>query len=130
MRTSEKPSGINNKIQMTRILNMPAMATEGTTVCYTVTHDDLIDFAREIIERTKEMDEAEKTAVELKADIAEKKQRCDYLGLQIRDREAELGTVLKKLQTTSSLGRRPEKGVLGYRSDEVENYVQATEAIV
>ena len=40
---------------------MPAMATEGTTVCYTVTHDDLIDFAREIIERTKEMDEAEKT---------------------------------------------------------------------
>lgn len=60
MRTSEKPSEINNKIKMTRILNMPAMATEGTTVCYTVTHDDLIDFAREIIERTKEMDEAEK----------------------------------------------------------------------
>ena len=60
MRTSEKPCIINNKIQMTRILNMPAMATEGTTVCYTVTHDDLIDFAREIIERTKEMDEAEK----------------------------------------------------------------------
>lgn len=60
MRTSEKPSEINDKIQMTRILNMPAMATEGTTVCYTVTHDDLIDFAREIIERTKEMDEAEK----------------------------------------------------------------------
>ena len=45
---------------MTRILNMPAMATEGPTVCYTVTYDDLIDFAREIIERTKEMDEAEK----------------------------------------------------------------------
>ena len=60
MRTSEKPCIINNKIQMTRILNMPAMAAEGTTVCYTVTHDDLIDFAREIIERTKEMDEAEK----------------------------------------------------------------------
>ena len=46
--------------KMTKILNMPAMATEGTTVCYTVTHDDLIDFAREIIERTKEMGEAEK----------------------------------------------------------------------
>ena len=44
---------------MTKILTMPAMVTEGTTVCYTVTHDDLIDFAREIIERTKEMDEAE-----------------------------------------------------------------------
>ena len=36
------------------------MATEGTTVCYTVTHDDLIDFAREIIERTKEMNDVEK----------------------------------------------------------------------
>ena len=45
---------------MTKILTMPAMATESTTVCYTVTHYDLIDFAREIIERTKEMDEAEK----------------------------------------------------------------------
>ena len=60
VRTSEKPCIINNKFQMTKILTMPAMATEGTTVCYTVTHDDLIDFAREIIERTKEMDEAEK----------------------------------------------------------------------
>ena len=59
MRTSEKPSAINNKIQMTKILNMPAMAAEGATVCYTVPHDDLIDFAREIIERTKEMDDAE-----------------------------------------------------------------------
>lgn len=76
----------------------------------------------------EEIGQDEKTAVELKADIAEKKQRCDYLGLQIRDREAELGTVLKKLQTTSSLGRRPEKGVLGYRSDDVENYVEAAEA--
>lgn len=66
--------------------------------------------------------------MELKADIAEKKQRCDYLGLQIRDRETELGTVLKKLQTTSSLGKRPEKGFLGYRSDDVENYVEAAEA--
>ena len=64
----------------------------------------------------------------MKEDIAEKKQRCAYLGLQIRDREAELGTVLKKLQTTSSLGKRPEKGVLGYRSDDVENYVEAAEA--
>ena len=50
---------------------MPAMATESTTVCYTVTHDDLIDFAREIIERTKEMDEAEKaeTSAPVSADM-------------------------------------------------------------
>ena len=56
---------------MTKILTMPAMATEGTTVCYTVTHDDLIDFAREIIERTKEMDEAEKaeTSASVSADM-------------------------------------------------------------
>ena len=46
--------------QMKKFHDMPAMAAEGATVCYTVTHDDLIDFAREIIERTKEMDEAEK----------------------------------------------------------------------
>jgi len=45
---------------MAKILTMPAMAAEGATVCYPVTHDDLIDFAREIIERTKEMYEAEK----------------------------------------------------------------------
>jgi hypothetical protein len=38
---------------------MPAMA-EGMTVCYTVTHNDLIDFAHEIMERTKEMNDAEK----------------------------------------------------------------------
>ena len=57
--------------KMTKILTMPAMATEGTTVCYTVTHDDLIDFAREIIERTKEMDEAEKaeTSASVSADM-------------------------------------------------------------
>lgn len=76
----------------------------------------------------EEIGQDERTAVELKVDIAEKKQQCDYLGLQIKEREAELDTVLKKLQTTSSLGRRPEKGVLGYRSDEVENYVEAAEA--
>ena len=38
---------------------MPVMA-EGMTVCYTVTHHDLIDFAHEIMERTKEMNDAEK----------------------------------------------------------------------
>ena len=58
MRTSEKPSVINNRIQMTKILNMPVMAEKGT-VCYNVTHDDLIDFAMAIIEGTKEMHEAE-----------------------------------------------------------------------
>ena len=37
---------------------MPGMAER--QVCYTVTHDDLIDFAREIMERTREMNDAEK----------------------------------------------------------------------
>ena len=37
---------------------MPGMAER--PVCYTVTHDDLIDFAREIMERTREMNDAEK----------------------------------------------------------------------
>jgi hypothetical protein len=66
---------------MTRILNMPAMATEGTTVCYTVTHDDLIDFAREIIERTKEMDEAEKAETQdgyyTRKEVMTLLKRCD-----------------------------------------------------
>lgn len=41
---------------------MPVMA-EATAVCYTVTHDDLLEFAREIVERTKDMNEAEKVEV-------------------------------------------------------------------
>ena len=107
------------------------------------TMDAVVEQKRELIDRQEnnlkvqsltrdrlkeEIGQDERTAVELKADIAEKKQRCDYLGLQIKDREAGLGTVLKKLQTTSSLGKRPEKGVFGYRSDDVENYVEAAEA--
>ena len=109
----------------------------------TATMDAVIEQKQELIDRQEnslkvqsltrdrlkeEIGQDEKTAVELKADIAEQKRRCDYLGLQITEREKELETVLKKLQTTSSLGKRPEKGVLGYRSDEVENYVQAAEA--
>ena len=105
--------------------------------------DAIVEQKRELIDRQEnslkvqsltkdrlkeEIVQDERTAVELKADIAEKKRRCDYLGLQIKDREAELGTVLKKLQTTSSFGKRPEKGLLGYRSDDVENYVEAAEA--
>ena len=41
---------------------MPAMEERGA-VCYTVTHEDLIDFAHEIIERTKEMNEAENAEI-------------------------------------------------------------------
>ena len=44
---------------MRRSFNVPAMEERGT-VCYTVTHEDLIDFAHEIMERTKEMNDAEK----------------------------------------------------------------------
>lgn len=47
---------------MRRSFNMPAMEERGA-VCYTVTHEDLIDFAHEIIERTKEMNEAEKAEI-------------------------------------------------------------------
>ena len=109
----------------------------------TATMDAVIEQKQELIDRQEnslkvqsltrdrlkeEIGQDEKTAVELKADIAEQKRRCDYLGLQITEREKELETVLKKLQTTSSLGKRPEKGILGYRSDDVENYVEAAEA--
>lgn len=48
---------------------MPAMA-KGTAVCYTVSHDDLLEFAREVLERTKEMSEVEKIETETLASDA------------------------------------------------------------
>ena len=125
--------------KMTKILTMPAMATEGTTVCYTVTHDDLIDFAREIIERTKEMDEAEKAETsasvvdgyytrkeelieDLNSDVSQKKNRCRYLDLQISNRDAVLQQRQKQADGLPSLGFPPEKGPLGYNTKEEEQY--------
>lgn len=48
---------------------MPVMA-KGTAVCYTVSHDDLLEFAREVLERTKEMSEVEKIETETLASDA------------------------------------------------------------
>lgn len=49
---------------------MPAMAKERGTVSYTVTHDDLLDFAREILEKTKEISMCQKTEIaDLTADV-------------------------------------------------------------
>ena len=42
---------------------MPAMAKERGTVSYTVTHDDLLDFAREILDKTKEISMCQKTEI-------------------------------------------------------------------
>lgn len=42
---------------------MPVMATERGSVSYTVTHNDLLDFARQIVERTKQMSDAERAEI-------------------------------------------------------------------
>lgn len=42
---------------------------EGSAVSYMISHEDLIDFAREIMERTKEM--AEEAAAKVEAEAAE-----------------------------------------------------------
>ena len=55
---------------MNKDFNWPAFATELAAVSYTVTHDDLLDFAKEIVKRTKEMDETEKTEVSVSAEDA------------------------------------------------------------
>lgn len=76
----------------------------------------------------REMSQMEKQSFQMQAEIEGMKIKCQDLEIRVNEKTAELSVLERKLEAKSSLGPPPEKTFLGYRSEDVERYIQGAEA--
>lgn len=76
----------------------------------------------------KEISQQEEQVADLKSDVGQIKEQNRYLYLQIMERQAVLNQLYEQVDKMPDFIVPPTKGLLGYNTKEVDEYIKATES--